>query len=131
MEKEFGPRYEWVLEMDEVNPEMPDADVCLVVGANDITNSAAQESEGCPIYGMPVVEVWKAKNCIYLKRTMAGGSSEAWVRSDGSSSPCTNTAVGQLPGEKAVIEYHGHSDKQTNIYRGNYSPRIAESMWYV
>jgi len=70
---EAGTPYEWVLEMEEVNPDMESADVCLVVGANDITNSAAQEQEGCPIYGMPVIEVWKAKTCVYMKRSMAGG----------------------------------------------------------
>merc|ERR1712151_758459 len=70
---EAGTPYEWVHEMEEVNPEMDQNDVCLVVGANDITNSAAKDVEGCPIYGMPVVEVWNAKTCIYLKRSMAGG----------------------------------------------------------
>eukprot|EP00927_Polykrikos_kofoidii_P002740 TRINITY_DN11093_c0_g1_i1.p1 TRINITY_DN11093_c0_g1~~TRINITY_DN11093_c0_g1_i1.p1 ORF type:complete len:1047 (+),score=152.03 TRINITY_DN11093_c0_g1_i1:408-3143(+) len=70
---EAGTPYEWVYEMEEVNPDMPDADVCLVVGANDITNSAAQDLEGCAIYGMPVIEVWKAKTCIFMKRSMAGG----------------------------------------------------------
>lgn len=70
---EAGVPYDWVLEMDEINPEMQEADVCLVIGANDITNSAAVESEDCPIYGMPVLEVWKAKNTIYMKRSMAGG----------------------------------------------------------
>jgi len=70
---EAGTPYEWVHEMEEVNPDMESMDVCLVVGANDITNSAAKDIEGCPIYGMPVVEVWNAKTCVYLKRSMAGG----------------------------------------------------------
>merc|ERR1719265_1922211 len=70
---EAGVPYDWVLEMDEINDDFPDTDVCLVIGANDITNSAAQEIEGCPIYGMPVLEVWKAKKTIFMKRTMAGG----------------------------------------------------------
>merc|ERR1719265_62656 len=65
--------YDWVEEMDEVNPDMEKVDVCIVMGANDITNSAAQESEGCPIYGMPVIEVWRAKKVIFCKRSMAGG----------------------------------------------------------
>merc|ERR1711916_89571 len=63
---EAGTPYEWVLEMEEVNPDMAKTDVCLVVGANDITNSAAQEEEGCAIYGMPVIEVWKEKTCVLL-----------------------------------------------------------------
>merc|ERR1719361_1744868 len=65
--------YEWVLEMDDVNPDMENFDVVLTVGANDITNSAAQEVEGCSIWGMPVIEVWRAKKVIYCKRTMGGG----------------------------------------------------------
>merc|ERR1719482_2308283 len=70
---EAGVPYEWVLEMEEVNPDMPAADVCLVVGANDITNSAAQDDPESPIAGMPVIEVWKAKTCVFMKRSMAGG----------------------------------------------------------
>merc|ERR1712194_193148 len=72
---EAGLDYENVLEMDEVNPNIADVDVCLIVGANDITNSASQEIEfeGCSIWGMPVIEVWKSKKTIFLKRTMGGG----------------------------------------------------------
>jgi len=70
---EAGMAYDHVLEMDEVNPDIADVDVCLIVGANDITNSAAQEVEGCSIWGMPVIEVWKSKKTIFLKRTMGGG----------------------------------------------------------
>merc|ERR1719284_1050926 len=70
---EAGVPHEWVLEMDEVNPDMQKFDVCLVIGANDITNSAAQEVEGCSIWGMPVIEVWRAKKVIFCKRSMAGG----------------------------------------------------------
>merc|ERR1719355_333351 len=70
---EAGVPYEWVLEMDECQDDMPDVDVCLVVGANDITNEAAELDEDCSIYGMPVIKVWEAKNCIFLKRSMAGG----------------------------------------------------------
>eukprot|EP00931_Biecheleriopsis_adriatica_P080550 TRINITY_DN538_c0_g1_i2.p1 TRINITY_DN538_c0_g1~~TRINITY_DN538_c0_g1_i2.p1 ORF type:complete len:1059 (-),score=265.73 TRINITY_DN538_c0_g1_i2:99-3068(-) len=70
---EAGVPYEWVLEMDECQDDMPNVDVCLVVGANDITNEAAETDEDCSIYGMPVIKVWEAKNCIFLKRSMAGG----------------------------------------------------------
>jgi NAD/NADP transhydrogenase beta subunit len=70
---EAGVPYEWVLEMDECQDDMPKADVCLVVGANDTTNMAAETDEDCSIYGMPVVKVWESKNCIFLKRSMAGG----------------------------------------------------------
>jgi len=70
---EAGVPYDWVEEMDEVNPGIADVDVTLVVGANDITNSASQELEGCSIWGMPVIEVWKSKKTIFMKRTMGAG----------------------------------------------------------
>ncbi len=65
--------YDIVLEMDEINPEMPDTDVILVIGANDIVNPSAQDSDDGPIAGMPVIEVWKARHTIVLKRSMASG----------------------------------------------------------
>jgi len=65
--------HEWVLEMDEVNPDMENNDVVLVVGANDVVNSAALEVEGCAIWGMPIIEVWRSKKVIFCKRSMAGG----------------------------------------------------------
>merc|ERR1719203_1312090 len=70
---EAGVPYEWVLEMDEVQDDMPNCDVALVVGANDITNEAAETDPDCSIAGMPVIKVWEAKNCIFMKRSMAGG----------------------------------------------------------
>jgi len=70
---EAGTPYEWVVEMEEINPEMPEADLCLVCGANDITNSAANDDPDSPIAGMPVIEVWNSKLCIFMKRSMAGG----------------------------------------------------------
>merc|ERR1719386_204211 len=62
-----GVDYEWVKEMDDINPSMKEYDVCIVMGANDITNSAAQEVPGCSIWGMPVIEVWKSKQTIFCK----------------------------------------------------------------
>jgi NAD(P) transhydrogenase len=70
---EAGVPYDWVREMDEVNDGMDSYDVCIVLGANDITNSAAQEVEGCAIWGMPVIHVWHCKKTIFCKRSMAGG----------------------------------------------------------
>merc|ERR1719213_842401 len=70
---EAGVPHEWVLEMTEVNPEMDRNDVVLVMGANDVVNSAAQEVEGCSIWGMPVIEIWRAKKAIFCKRSMGGG----------------------------------------------------------
>ncbi len=65
--------YDIVMEMDEVNADFPDTDVTLVIGANDIVNPAAQEDPNSPIAGMPVLEVWKAKTSIVMKRSMASG----------------------------------------------------------
>jgi NAD(P) transhydrogenase len=70
---EAGVPHEWVLEMDEVNPDMEKQDVVLVVGANDVVNSAAQEVEGCAIWGMPVIEIWRSKKVVFCKRSLAGG----------------------------------------------------------
>jgi len=65
--------YDVVLEMDEINSDLPDTDVVLVIGANDIVNPAAQDEPNSPIAGMPVLEVWKAQTTIILKRSMATG----------------------------------------------------------
>src|SRR5512138_2679848 len=65
--------YDIVLEMDELNADFPDTDVSMVIGANDIVNPSAQEDPSSPIAGMPVLEVWKAKTSIVMKRSMASG----------------------------------------------------------
>ena len=65
--------YDLVLEMDEINEDLSETDVVIVIGANDIVNPAALEDPGSPIAGMPVLEVWKAKNVIVSKRSMATG----------------------------------------------------------
>ncbi|HEX8779747.1 MAG TPA: Re/Si-specific NAD(P)(+) transhydrogenase subunit beta [Nocardioides sp.] len=65
--------YDIVLEMDEVNDDFPEVDVVLVIGANDTVNPAAVEEPGSPISGMPVLEVWHAKDVIVFKRSMATG----------------------------------------------------------
>jgi len=65
--------YDIVMEMDEINEDFPETDVTMVIGANDIVNPAAQEDPNSPIAGMPVLEVWKAKTSIVMKRSMASG----------------------------------------------------------
>jgi NAD(P) transhydrogenase subunit beta len=65
--------YESLVEMDDINPEMPQTDVCLVVGANDVVNPAARHDKGSPIYGMPIIDADKAKTIIAIKRSMNPG----------------------------------------------------------
>ncbi len=65
--------YDIVLEMDELNSDFPHTDVVMVIGANDIVNPGAQTDESSPIYGMPVLEVWKSKKTVVMKRSRAVG----------------------------------------------------------
>ena len=65
--------YEQLKEMEEVNPTFSQTDVALVVGANDVVNPAAKTTPGCPIYGMPILDVDQATNVIFLKRSMRPG----------------------------------------------------------
>jgi len=65
--------YDVVLEMDEINDDFPDTDVAMVIGANDIVNPSAEDDPTSPIAGMPVLQVWKAKTSIVMKRSMASG----------------------------------------------------------
>ena len=65
--------YDIVMEMDEINDDFAITDVVMVIGANDIVNPAAQDDPTSPIAGMPVLEVWKAKTTIVMKRSMASG----------------------------------------------------------
>ena len=65
--------YDQLLEMDDINPRMENVDVAIVIGANDVVNPAARESESSPIYGMPVINVDSARTVFVLKRSMASG----------------------------------------------------------
>lgn len=65
--------YDIVMEMDEINEDLPDTDVVMVIGANDVVNPGAQDDPTSPIFGMPVIEAWKAEKVIVMKRSMSVG----------------------------------------------------------
>ncbi len=67
--------YDIVMEMDEINDDLPNTDVVMVIGANDVVNPSAQDDPASSIYGMPVIEAWKAEKVIIMKRSMSAGYS--------------------------------------------------------
>ncbi len=70
---EAGVPYDIVHEMDDINHELEETDVCLVIGANDTVNSGAEEDPDSSLYGMPVIRAWNSKQVYILKRSLAAG----------------------------------------------------------
>ena len=66
--------YDEVFELEDINSSFSNADVAFVIGANDVTNPAAEEDKTSPIYGMPVLQVWKAGTVMFIKRSLASSS---------------------------------------------------------
>ena len=65
--------YDSLMEMDDINGDLPQTDVALVIGANDVTNPAARTDQSSPIFGMPIIDVDKARTVMVIKRSMAAG----------------------------------------------------------
>jgi H+-translocating NAD(P) transhydrogenase subunit beta len=65
--------YDQLYEMDEINPELAQTDVALILGANDVVNPASHDDPGSPIYGMPIIEVERAKSVVVVKRSLSPG----------------------------------------------------------
>jgi NAD(P) transhydrogenase subunit beta len=65
--------YDRLMEMDDINSDLPQTDVALIIGANDVTNPAARTDQGSPIYGMPIIDVDKARTVMVIKRSMNPG----------------------------------------------------------
>lgn len=92
--------YDKLVEMERINPTFEDTDVVIVIGANDVTNPMAREAEGSPIYGMPILNVDKAKNVVVIKRSLSPGFA-------GLPNPLfamDNTVMVYGDGKKAVVE---------------------------
>src|SRR3546814_17482755 len=71
---EANVSYDKVFEMEAINRDLPNTDIAFVIGANDIPNPAARTDTSSPIYGMPVIDVDKARMCMFVKRSMASGA---------------------------------------------------------
>lgn len=103
--------YDKLIGMEEINPEMPRCDVCMVIGANDVVNPAARHDQSSPIYGMPIIDADKAKTVIAIKRTMnpgfAGIDNELYTADNtlmvfGDAKAVVGDVVKQLTGQSGI-----------------------------
>ena len=110
--------YDNLLEMDQINPEMPQADVALVIGANDVTNPAARTDRSSPIYGMPILDVDKARTVMVVKRSMSPGFAgidnplyyqDKTLMLFGDAKTFVSGIVSELSAEGAVLSSDGQS----------------------
>ena len=100
--------YDIVEEMDDINPDFEDTDTVLVIGANDTVNPAAAENESSPIYGMPVLEVWKARNVVVFKRSMRTGYAGTSLQSADGCARATDTSRCRPPGSYPAQHHYPH-----------------------
>jgi len=70
---EANVSYDAMIEMDAINPQMENVDICMIIGANDVVNPAARVDKNSPIYGMPIIDADKARMCFCIKRSMNPG----------------------------------------------------------
>jgi NAD(P) transhydrogenase subunit beta len=103
--------YDKLVEMEDINPDMPQVDVAIVLGANDVVNPAARHDKGSPIYGMPIIDADKARMVLAVKRTMnpgfAGIENELYYRENtwmlfGDAKAVVTDVVKQLSGQASL-----------------------------
>jgi NAD(P) transhydrogenase subunit beta len=103
--------YESLIEMDDINPDMPQMDVALVIGANDVVNPAARHDASSPIFGMPIIDADRAKTVLAIKRSMnpgfAGIENELYYADNtlmlfGDAKAVVGDVVKQLAGESGI-----------------------------
>ena len=103
--------YDRLIEMDDINPDMPQVDVALVIGANDVVNPAARRDDRSPIYGMPIIDAERGRTVLAIKRSMnpgfAGNENDLYFADNGlmlfgDAKAVVGDVVKALPGERGI-----------------------------